>query len=66
MDENATPSPKISRVAVRLPPFWPERPDVWFSEADAQFSLAGTTNETTKVHYVISQLDQRYAEETPT
>jgi hypothetical protein len=63
MDGNATQSTEISRVAVRLPPFWPERPDVWFSQADAQFSLAGITNETTKFHHVISQLDQRYAEE---
>jgi hypothetical protein len=53
----------MARVAVRLPPFWSERPDVWFSQADAQFSLASITSDTTKFHYVVSQLDQRYAEE---
>jgi hypothetical protein len=63
MDANVTQSTEILRVAVRLPPFWPEQPNVWFSQADAQFSLAGITNETTKFHHVISQLDQRYAEE---
>jgi hypothetical protein len=63
MDANATQSTEISRVAVRLPAFCPERPDVWFSQADAQFSLAGITNETTKFRHVTSQLDQRYAEE---
>jgi hypothetical protein len=54
---------EISRVAVRLPPFWAERPAVWFAQAQAQFSLAGITNERTKFNYVISQLDQRYAAE---
>jgi hypothetical protein len=26
---------EILRVAVRLPPFWAERPAVWFAEAEA-------------------------------
>jgi hypothetical protein len=58
MDANAT-----QWTEIRVPPFWPERPDAWFSQADAQFSLAGITNETTKFHHVISQLGQGYAEE---
>jgi hypothetical protein len=54
---------EISRVDVRLPPFWPERPAVWFAQAEAQFSLAGVNSEKTKFYYVISQLDHRYATE---
>jgi hypothetical protein len=54
---------EISRVAVRLPPFWAERPAVWFAQAEEQFSLAGISSERTKFNYVISQLDQRYAAE---
>jgi hypothetical protein len=54
---------EIARVAVRLPPFWPEQPDVWFAQAEAQFSLAGITNERTKFHHIIAQLDHRYAAE---
>jgi hypothetical protein len=34
---------------------------VWFAQAEVQFSLAGISSERTKFHYVISQLDQRYA-----
>jgi hypothetical protein len=52
MDE--TKHEEISRVAVRLPPFWAER----FAQAEAQFSLAGISSERTKFHYVIAQLDQ--------
>jgi hypothetical protein len=54
---------EISKVAVRLPPFWAERPAVWFAQAEEQFSLAGISSERTKLHYIISQLDQRYAAE---
>jgi hypothetical protein len=50
-------------VAVRLPPFWAERPAVWFAQAEAQFTLAGISTDKTKFYYVISQLDQRYAVE---
>jgi hypothetical protein len=53
----------IARVAVRLPPFWAEQPDVWLSQTEAQFSLADITTERTKFHHVISQLDHRYAAE---
>jgi hypothetical protein len=54
---------EISRVAVRLPPFWAERSNVWFAQAEAQFSLAGVNSEKTKFYYLISQLDHRYATE---
>ncbi|PNF31836.1 hypothetical protein B7P43_G08919 [Cryptotermes secundus] len=51
------------RIAVRLPPFWGDRPAVWFAQAEAQFTLAGISSERTKFCHVISQLDQRYASE---
>jgi hypothetical protein len=34
---------EIARVAVRLPPFWADQPDMWFAQAEAQFSLTGIT-----------------------
>jgi hypothetical protein len=60
---NGTQPAEVSRVAVRLPPFWAEWPAVWFAQAEAQFSLAGISTETTKFYHVISQLDHRYAAE---
>jgi hypothetical protein len=60
--ESSVPA-EISRVAVRLPPFWAERPAVWFAQAEAQFTLAGINSERTKFYYIISQLDNRYATE---
>jgi hypothetical protein len=40
---------EISRVAVRLPPLWSERPAVWFAQAEAQFTLAGISSAQTQV-----------------
>ena len=44
------------RATVRLPPFCPDRPGLWF----AQFSLASVTSETTKFNYVVSQYPAEY------
>jgi hypothetical protein len=60
---DGTQPEEISKVAVRLPPFWAERPAMWFAQAEVQFSLSGISSERTKFQYVISQLDQRYAAE---
>jgi hypothetical protein len=54
---------ETSRVAVRLPPFWANRPTVWFTQAEAQFSLVGISIERTKFYHIISQLDHKYAAE---
>jgi hypothetical protein len=35
---------EISRVAMRLPPLWAERPAVWFAQAEAQFTLASISS----------------------
>jgi predicted DNA-binding protein len=54
---------ETSRVAVRLPPFWAERPALWFTQAESLFSLASISNERTKFYHIISQLDRKYAAE---
>ena len=53
----------LYRVAVRLPPFWPDRPALWFAQAEAQFDLAGITRQKTKFSHVVSQLHQQHAAE---
>lgn len=53
----------VNRVAVRLPPFWPEDPEVWFTQAESHFHVSGIKDDATKFHIILSQLDQRYAKE---
>ena len=53
----------FKRTAVRLPPFWPDRPALWFAQAEAQFELAALTSERTKLNYLISHLDHRHSAE---
>jgi hypothetical protein len=36
--------------------FWAEWPAVWFTQAEAQFFLAGINSKKTKFFYVISQI----------
>jgi hypothetical protein len=60
--DNSTPA-EVLTVAVRLPPFWAERPAVLFAQDEAQFALAGNRSEQTKFCYVISLLNHRYASE---
>ncbi|XP_015440032.1 PREDICTED: uncharacterized protein LOC107194838 [Dufourea novaeangliae] len=53
--------PEINRVSIRIPPFWPEQPAVWFDQIEAQFAINGVTADTTKFYYVMAQLEHKYA-----
>lgn len=55
--------PACDRIAVRLPPFWADDPEIWFAQIENQFLLAGVISEDTKFSYVAGHLDQRYAAE---
>lgn len=46
----------VSSLQVRLPPFWPQNPQVWFHQVEAQFCLARITSETTRYYHVASSL----------
>ncbi|XP_071439031.1 uncharacterized protein [Hetaerina americana] len=56
-----TPPLSVDRIAVRLPKFWAERPELWFSRAEIQFRLSGITCDDTQFGYVVNQLEDRYA-----
>lgn len=62
-DETDTPSTVppvdatlVSRVAVKIPPFWPDQPVHWFRTIEAQFHLAGITASTTKYYHIIGHI----------
>lgn len=55
--------PELNRVAVRIPPFWPEDPEMWFAQVEHQFLIAGIVSEDTKFGYVVGNLDAKYMKE---
>ena len=54
---------RSNRVGIRVPPFWSEKPAVWFAQFESQFALSNNTQDATEFYYVISQLDNKYAAE---
>lgn len=57
------PGKELNRIGIRVPPFWPEKPKLWFCQLECQFNLNGITRDSTKFWYVVSQLDNRYVQE---
>lgn len=51
------------RVGVRVPPFYPEKPSLWFSQMEAQFVLSNIKADDTKFYYITGHLDPQYASE---
>ena len=54
-------SATLYRVAVCLPPFWPDKPALWFAQVEAQLELARVKSQKTKFNQVVTQLNQQHA-----
>lgn len=54
---------ELAKVGVRVPPFYPDDPALWFAQTEGQFMLSGITADSTKFYFVSSQIDHQYARE---
>ena len=60
-DAPAATPPTVSAVSIKLPPFWPADPQVWFAQLEAQFQTHSITSLKTCFNYVITSLAPEFA-----
>ncbi|XP_028131142.1 uncharacterized protein LOC114326886 [Diabrotica virgifera virgifera] len=56
-------SASINRISVKIPPFWPNDPEIWFLQVENQFTLANITSDATKFNYIVANLETVYISE---
>lgn len=52
----------VSKVSMKIPPFWKKNVEIWFLQVESQFSISGITTEVTKYHHIVASLDSEVAE----
>ncbi|XP_070152059.1 uncharacterized protein [Polyergus mexicanus] len=60
---NANEENAVNKLAIKIPPFWNDEPELWFAQLEGQFILSGITQDTTKYSYVLFQIDSRQIKE---
>ena len=53
----------MGHIAVKLPPFWSQRPDLWFAQAEASFAVSRVSRPETMRDYVIAALPPEVIEQ---
>lgn len=46
----------VSAVTIKIPPFWPADPAIWFAQVEAQFACRGVVQQRTRFDHIIAAL----------
>jgi hypothetical protein len=52
-----------TKLAIRVPPFWPEEPELWFAQLEGQFALSKIIDDEARYAYVLSRIEPKQAKE---
>lgn len=51
----------VAAVSVKIPPFWPLDPELWFLQVEAQFNVRNVTQSKTKYNHVVAAISPETA-----
>ncbi|GFQ78883.1 uncharacterized protein TNCT_503581 [Trichonephila clavata] len=61
-DTKPTSELEAGPITIKIPPFWTDKPEIWFLKMEAQLNINRITSEETKYKYLVSQLEPRFLE----